>query len=116
MIRLLLASNNPCKAKEYLRLLPRPFFELVTPSDIGLDISVTESGTTFEANSILKATVYASLSGLLTIADDSGLEVDALGGEPGVYSARYGQKSSDAERNEYLLVRIKDVPPEKREG
>jgi XTP/dITP diphosphohydrolase len=116
MARLLLASNNPGKAAEYRRLLARLPYELVTPADIGLDISVAESGSTFEENAALKATIYASLSGLLTIADDSGLEVDALGGEPGVYSARYGNKSSDAERNEYLLENLKGVPPEKRQA
>jgi len=116
MTRLLLASNNRGKAAEYRRLLADIPYELVTPSGVGLDLSVAESGQTFEENAILKANAFAAASGLLTIADDSGLEVDALGGEPGVLSARYGHKGSDRERNEHLLSRLKGVPMEKRQA
>ncbi len=116
MTRLLLASNNTGKAAEYRHLLVRLSYELVTPTDIGLDIAVAENGDSFEENAVLKATIYASISGILTIADDSGLEVDALGGEPGIYSARYGGKNNDAGRNEYLLTRLRDVPPNKRQA
>ena len=76
---------------------------------------VEETGTTFAENARLKALTYARQSGLLTLADDSGLEVDALGGEPGVFSKRYaGEGKSDAERIEFLLDKLRDVPPGKR--
>jgi len=117
MPRLLLASNNRGKVAEYRRLLAGIPYQLVTPSELELDFSVAESGKSFEENAILKATAYAAASGLLTIADDSGLEVDALGGEPGVLSARYaGANASDSQRNEYLLSRLKHVPMERRQA
>ena len=78
-------------------------------------MDVTEGGDTMEDNAKLKARAYALQSGLLSLADDSGLEVDALGGEPGVLSARYGKEGfSDEERNEYLLRRLRGIPWEKR--
>jgi len=117
MPRLLLASNNPGKAAEYRRLLAGAPYRLVTPPEIGLELCVAESGKSFEENAILKATSYAAASGLLTIADDSGLEVDALGGEPGVLSARYaGEKAGDTERNAFLLSRLKRIPMERRQA
>ena len=76
---------------------------------------VEETGRTFHENAVIKAKEYARLSGLITLADDSGLEVDALGGEPGVLSARYtGPNASDEERNAYLLKKLEGVPTDKR--
>ncbi|AQU03469.1 non-canonical purine NTP pyrophosphatase [Dehalococcoides mccartyi] len=115
MPKLLLASNNRGKLREYASLLSSSGFELVTPADMGIDITVAETGTTFEENARLKAAVLAEVSGLLTLADDSGLAVDALGGEPGVYSARYaGENATDTDRNAYLLSKMHTIPAEKR--
>lgn len=115
MPKLLLASNNRGKLREYASLLSDSGFELVTPADMGIDITVAETGTTFEENARLKAAALAEASGLLTLADDSGLAVDALGGEPGVYSARYaGENALDTDRNAYLLSKMHTIPAEKR--
>ncbi len=113
--KLLLATNNRGKVDEYRRLLKDIPFELVTLADAGITAEVDEVGESLEENARLKATVLAGRSGLLAIADDSGLEVDALGGEPGRLSARYaGEGASDKDRINYLLSRLKDVPWEKR--
>jgi XTP/dITP diphosphohydrolase len=117
MPKLLLATNNPGKAREYKSLLSGVPFELVTPAELGVDAEVEETGTTFEENARLKATTLAAESGLLTLADDSGLEVDALGGEPGTLSARYaGENASDADRVNYLLSKMQNVPEGKRQA
>ena len=113
--KLLLATNNPGKVHEYRLLLSGVPFELVTPAAEGITTVVNETGTSFEENARLKATALAAESGLLALADDSGLEVDALGGEPGHLSARYaGENASDRDRVGFLLSRLKDVPREKR--
>lgn len=113
--KLLLATNNAGKVREYRDLLKDLPVELVTPADEGITTVVEESGDTFEKNAILKATALAGESGLVSLADDSGLEVDALGGEPGVRSARYaGEHASDSDRVAFLLAKLKDVPMEKR--
>ncbi|AQU06223.1 XTP/dITP diphosphatase [Dehalococcoides mccartyi] len=115
MPKLLLASNNAGKLKEYQSLLSGCGFEVVTPAELGIKITVAETGTTFEENARLKAAALAEASGLLTLADDSGLEVDALGGEPGLYSARYaGENATDTDRNDYLLSKMEDIPANKR--
>ncbi len=117
MPKLLLATNNPGKAREYKSLLSGVPFELVTPAEVGISAEVEEKGKTFEENARLKATALAAESGLLTLADDSGLEVDALGGEPGTLSARYaGKNASDADRVNYLLAKMQGVPQEKRQA
>ncbi len=113
--RLLLATNNKAKVREYRILLEGIPYEMVTPAELGTTLDVDESGKTFEENASLKAKAYASISDLIALADDSGLEVDALGGEPGVLSARYaGEGASDRERIEYLLSKLVDVPWEQR--
>jgi len=113
--KLLLATNNRGKIEEYRRLLKDIPFELVTLADVGITAEVVEVGESLEENARLKATVLSAQSGLLAMADDSGLEVDALGGEPGRLSARYaGEGASDKDRINYLLSRLKDVPWEKR--
>ena len=86
--------------------------QLVSLADVGIDVDVEETGSTFEANAVLKARSYCALSGLPTLADDSGLEVEALGGEPGVYSARYaGEGATDEQRIALLYERLAGVPP-----
>ena len=115
MPKLLLATNNQAKVREYRSLLQNLSFELVTPSEQGITTIVNEVGESLEENARLKATVLAAKSQLLALADDSGLEVDALGGEPGHLSARYaGEGASDRDRVNYLLTKLKGVPREKR--
>ncbi len=113
--KLLLATNNQGKVREYKNLLKGIPFELVTMAEQGIATEVDEVGKSMEENAGLKARTLAAESRLLALADDSGLEVDALGGEPGSLSHRYaGENASDADRIEYLLSRLKDVPREKR--
>ena len=115
MPKLLLATTNQGKAHEYRHLLKGLPFQLVTLAEEGIHIAVDEKNTTFEENARLKATVYSNFSHLITLADDSGLEVDALGGEPGIRSARFaGDEASDEDKVERLLARLKEVPWEKR--
>ena len=115
MSRLLLATNNQAKVHEYRSLLQSLPYELVTLADLGITTKVCEVGESLEENARLKATLLAMESQLLTLADDSGLEVDALGGEPGPLSARYaGEGASDRERVNYLLTRLEGVPWEGR--
>jgi len=111
MRKLLLATNNKGKLREYQYLLKGIPFEIVTPADCGITADVAEVGATFEENATLKATTLASLSCLLTLADDSGLEVEALGGEPGPRSHRFaGENATDADRITLLLAKLKNVP------
>jgi len=113
--KLLIATNNKGKLKEYNVLLARISFTLVSLDQQGIDFDVAETGSTFEQNATLKASEYCTISSLITLADDSGLEVDALGGEPGVMSARYaGENATDADRVKYLLSKLVNVPWEKR--
>jgi XTP/dITP diphosphohydrolase len=113
--KLLLATNNSGKIREFTNLLKGIPYEIVSPAGIGLTTEVDETGKTFEENARLKATTFAAESRLLSLADDSGLEVDALGGEPGPLSHRYaGEGASDADRIDYLLAKLKDVPRDKR--
>jgi XTP/dITP diphosphohydrolase len=113
--KLLLATNNQAKVREYKELLQGLPLELVSPAELGITIVVDEVGESLEENARLKATALAVESGLLALADDSGLEVDALGGEPGRLSARYaGESATDSDRIEYLLARLEGVPWEKR--
>jgi len=113
--KLLLATNNRGKVREYRELLQGIPFEVVTPDDLGISLDVEESGDSFEANAALKAIAAARRTGLLSLADDSGLEVDDLGGAPGPLSARYaGTNASDKERIVFLLSRLKDIPARER--
>ena len=109
-MKVVLASKNLHKLVEISKITEKFGFELVLESDVGVDIDVEETGSTFEENSFLKAEAVMKASGLPVLADDSGLMVDALGGAPGVYSARYGHKNSDAERTQYLLANMRDIP------
>ncbi len=112
--RLLVATRNEGKLQELSRLLfsfPAPLLSL---GDVGIEEEVEETGSTLEENAVLKATVYARLSGLPTLADDSGLEVDALDGAPGPLSSRYaGEGAGDAERIAFLLDRLHNIPEER---
>jgi len=115
MPRLLLATTNQGKAAEYRDLLNGLDFEIVTLDQAGISREADESFNTFEENARHKAAFYAELGGLLTLADDSGLEVDALGGEPGVRSSRYaGDNATDADRVDFLLTKLKDIPYQER--
>ena len=115
MTKLLLATSNQGKLCELRSLLCDLPYGLVTLSEVGIDIKVDEIGSSLEENARLKATILANKSQLLTLADDSGLEVDALGGQPGVLSARYaGENASDSERINYLLSKLDGVSWEKR--
>ena len=113
--RLLLASNNAHKIIEFRRMLGALPFELVTPAELGLTLNPEETGETFAENAWLKARAFAEASGLPVVADDSGLEVDALNGGPGVRSARYGGPGlDDAERVQLLLANMKGVQSTRR--
>ena len=113
--KLLLATNNPGKIRELAALLRDTPFVVTTPKEEGIVLEVEETGSTFEDNATLKAAAFAQASGLCAMADDSGLEVDALGGEPGVYSARYaGPGATDQELVRYLLGKLEDIEWEKR--
>lgn len=120
MLRLMLATNNPGKAIELRDLLALHLdlstVMLLTPRDWPVPLpEVAETGATFAENARLKADALASATGLPALADDSGLCVDALGGAPGLYSARWaGPDASDADRNAKLLLALTDVPPERR--
>ncbi len=103
-MKLVLASKNPKKLKEMREILSHLGVEVCLQSDVGIDVDVEETGTTFEENSLLKAKAVMEASGLPAIADDSGLCVDALGGAPGVYSARYGGPGLDDEGCYRLLL------------
>lgn len=114
-MKLLIATHNRGKQTEYQEILNDLNLELLTLDDVGVTSDVQETGATFEENARLKAMTYARMTGLLTLADDSGLVVDALNGEPGVLSKRYaGEQKSDAERNAYLLEKLRHVPHDKR--
>lgn len=113
-MKVILASQNQHKLVELSAILSQLGFEIALESEYGLKVEVEETGTTFEENSLLKAEAVMRASGLPVLADDSGLMVDALDGAPGVYSARYGHKNSDAERIDYLLENLQGVPAERR--
>lgn len=114
MNKLLIATNNKGKIKELHELLDDLGIELIMPSQIGLDLDVIEDGLTYAENATKKALAFAEASNLISLADDSGLEVDALNGAPGLYSARYGStdgnKLSDAGRRAFLVQNLQGKP------
>ena len=112
MNQLLIATNNPGKIQELRELLTDLNIELITPSQINLELDVIEDGLTYAENAAKKAIAFAQASNLISLADDSGLEVDTLDGAPGLYSARYSPKpkASDADRRAYLLQNLQDKP------
>jgi len=109
MKKLLLASSNPGKLNEIHALLDDLGIALVTPDDLMISLEVEEDGATYAENASRKALAFARLSGLLTLADDSGLEVDALNGMPGLHSARFSPlpRATDKDRRSYLLDKLK---------
>jgi XTP/dITP diphosphohydrolase len=114
MLDLLLATTNVHKLEEFRTIFSEIPFKLLSLRDLHLDLDVEETGTTFAENAELKAVAYARASGLLTLADDSGLEIDALDGAPGVNSARFaGQDASYEERFRILLGRLQGLPVER---
>ena len=115
MPKLLLASSNLGKIREYRLLLGDLGYQIVTLSEQGISKVTTESGNTYEQNAEMKATTYAKLSQLITLADDSGLEVDALHGKPGIHSARFaGKNATDADRVTKLLAMMDGIPWDRR--
>ena len=112
MKSLLVATTNPGKVAEYQELLQGLPLSIIGLREAGIAVDVAEMGATFEENARLKSQAYASISRRLTLADDSGVCVDALGGAPGVYSARYAR--SDHARIEKLLSELNDVPDDRR--
>ncbi len=115
MPRLLLATNNLGKAAEYRGLLEGCGWEIVTPNELGIDTRAAETGETYEENARTKALAGAQVSGLVTLADDSGLEIEALAGKPGVHSARFlGPNATYAERFVEIERCLARVPREKR--
>ncbi|MFA5835434.1 MAG: RdgB/HAM1 family non-canonical purine NTP pyrophosphatase [Bellilinea sp.] len=111
-MRLLIASSNRGKLREIQAVLAGLPVELVLPADLGLEIQVDETGATYAENAALKARAYCQASGLLTLADDSGLEVDALNGAPGLHSARFSPNpgASDADRRALLIHTLSNIP------
>ncbi len=117
-MKVVLASKNPHKLVEISKITEKFGFDLVLQSELGIDIDVEETGTTFEENSLIKARAVMEATGLPAIADDSGIAVDALNGEPGVYSARYGFDDSldDWGRLQLLLKNTENVPDGQRQA
>ena len=117
-MKVVLASKNPHKLVEIRQITDKFGFELVLQSELGVDIDVEETGTTFEENSFLKAEAVMKATGLPAIADDSGIAVDALNGEPGIYSARYGFDDTldDRGRMMLLLKNTESVPDGQRQA
>ena len=111
-MKLLIATNNKGKMEEVQALLDGMNVELVAPEQLGVDLHVTEDGTTYAENAEKKAVAFARITDMISLADDSGLEVDALGGAPGLYSARYTGKpgATDAERRAFLLKNLEGKP------
>ena len=114
-MKIVLASHNRGKMEEMRTILAGYGVELVLQSELGVNIEVEETGTTFRENALLKAHAVADATGMPAISDDSGLMVDALNGAPGVYSARYsGEGATDEKNNAKLLSELEDVPDDKR--
>jgi len=115
MPKLLLATSNPGKIREYRFLMDSLGYQITTLAEEGIAKIVTESGSNYEQNARSKALTYAKLSQLTALADDSGLEVDALNGEPGVKSARFaGEAATDAEKVSLILAKLNGAPWERR--
>lgn len=113
-MKLIIASNNKGKIREYKQILEPLGFEVLSQSEAGIDLEAEETGTTFAENSAIKARAIFGMTDCAVLADDSGLSVDALNGEPGVYSARYGGLETSAERSALVLEKLGNVPEDKR--
>ena len=113
-MKLILASNNAHKLREFREILSPLGIEIIPQSEAGCHFEVDETGTTFEENAYLKAAAVTTATGLPAVADDSGLVVDALNGEPGIYSARYTGNHADTDGDRTALVQKKKVGVEQR--
>ena len=112
---LLLATNNPGKLREITRLLNECSLSVFTPKQLNINLDVLEDGSTYSENAFLKAYAFAKAGNCLALADDSGLEVDALGGKPGLFSARYGSSDlNDLGRVQLMLRELEGIPDENR--
>jgi XTP/dITP diphosphohydrolase len=115
MKKIIFASNNKGKIREVKEILSPLGFDVISQKEAGFDFEAEETGTTFAENSAIKAHALFEKSKLAVIADDSGLCIDALDGQPGVYSSRFaGENATDEEKYLYVLEKMKDVPDEKR--
>ena len=115
MTRLVLASRNEAKKRELLHIIDGSGLEILTLNEIPEAPEVVEDSQTFQENAIKKAQEIARFTGYVTLADDSGLEVDALGGRPGVYSARFaGEPTNDEKNNQKLIYMLQGVPEERK--
>ncbi|MBO6165248.1 MAG: XTP/dITP diphosphatase [Eubacterium sp.] len=114
-MKLIFATGNENKMREIREILAGRGYEILSMKEAGVDIDVEENGKTFSENALIKARAISKASGELVLADDSGLEIDALGGEPGIYSARYmGHDTSYTVKNNNLIERLEGVPDEER--
>ena len=114
-MKLIFATGNENKMREIREILAGRGYEILSMKEAGIDVDVVEDGKTFAENALIKARAISKIAGELVLADDSGLEIDALGGEPGIYSARYmGHETSYTEKNNNLISRLEGVPDEKR--
>ena len=114
-MKIIIATGNAGKMKEIKSIFNNSKYEVVSMKEEGIVADVNENGATFEENALIKAREIAKISGHIVLADDSGLEIDALNKEPGVYSARYmGENTSYREKNANLIARLEGVPVEKR--
>lgn len=113
--KLIFATGNSDKAREFREILDENKYEVITMKDAGIDVPINEDGKTFSENALIKARTVAEHCDGIVVADDSGLEVDALNGEPGIYSARYmGEDTSYDVKNANIIERLEGVPKEKR--
>ncbi len=112
MSQILIATNNQGKQIEIRSLLSNLNIDLVTPADLGLELDVKEDGSTYQENAAKKASAFSQASGLIALADDTGLEVEALDNAPGLYSARFAPQpnATDSDRRAHLLEQLKDHP------
>ena len=113
--KIVFATGNSGKIKEIQRIMSDAGMEIVTMKDAGIELDIEESGSTYEENALIKARAVAACVDTIVMADDSGLEIDALNNEPGIYSARYlGENTPQKEKNADLLMRLGDTPMEQR--
>lgn len=111
-LKILLASQNPGKLRELQAILQDLPIQIIAPAELGIRLDVAETGSTYAENAALKSNAFCAASGLISLADDSGLEVDALNGAPGLYSARYAPapNATDGDRRAYLLQNLLPHP------
>jgi XTP/dITP diphosphohydrolase len=115
MEKLIFATGNENKMKEIRMILADCGYEILSMKEAGIDVDIVEDGKTFEENAVIKATAISKLAGCLVLADDSGLEVDAMDTAPGIYSARWeGEDTPYSVKNQKIIDNLKDVPEEKR--